>query len=257
MKAESSLRGTQRQFARQAQRYAESSLHARGDTLRNIVDLASPQGGEVVLDVGTGAGFTAFSLAPATNLVVATDITREMLETARRLASERGLPNLQWALVAAEALPFGDGVFDLVTCRFASHHFVDLRGAMREFARVTKPGGRVMICDSVAPEGMEEFMNQLEVQRDRTHIWDYPASAWPGIMEQAGLRVREMAQGKNPQEFSDWVQKAATPAEDVHALLRMFTFATPAQQEAFRIRWEGDKLLFEWDNAVILATKDD
>jgi ubiquinone/menaquinone biosynthesis C-methylase UbiE len=257
LKHDSSLRRTQRQFGRQAQHYAESSVHAQGDTLQTIVDLASPQRGESALDVGTGAGFTAFSLAQAKTLVVATDITREMLETARRLAGERGLDDLRWALAAAEALPFGDGVFDIVTCRLASHHFDDLRGAMREFARVTRTGGRVVLCDTVAPEGegMETFMNQLELRRDRTHVWDYPASAWPGILEGAGLRVEEMSRGKTPQEFFDWVQKAATPAQDVQALLRMFALATPEQREALRIRWEGDNLMFEWDNIVVLATK--
>lgn len=251
----SSLRRTQRQFGRQAQRYADSPLHARGDTLQTIVDLAAPRGEEVVLDVGTGAGFTAFSLAPATALVVATDISREMLETGRRLANERGLHNLQWALAAAEVLPFGDDIFDLVTCRFASHHFQDMQAAMVEFGRVIKASGRIVLCDVVAPEGMDGFMNQLEVRRDRTHVWDYPASAWPGILAEAGLRVEEMVRGKNPQKFFDWVHRSATPAEDVRALLRMFAYATPEQRRAFLIRWEGDNLIFKWDNAVILATK--
>ncbi len=256
MRRHSSLRRTQRQFGRQAQSYADSSLHARGDTLQTIVDLAEPRGREAVLDVGTGAGFTAFSLASATALVVATDISPEMLETARRLAGERSLDNLQWSLAAAEALPFGDGVFDLLTCRFASHHFQDMQAAMSEFARVIRAGGRVVLCDVVAPEGMEEFMNELEVRRDRTHVWDYPASAWPSILTEAGLRVEQMARGKNPQQFYEWVQRAATPAEEVRALLRMFAYATPEQRQAFLIRWEEDDLIFEWDNAVLVATKD-
>jgi len=127
-KAGPDLRQTQEQFARQARRYAESVLHRRGQTLDIIVRLAAVQPHERALDVGTGAGFTAFTLAPAAGLVIAADPTGEMLAEARRLAQERRhAEQIQWAQATAEALPLASGSVDVITCRFASHHFQDLQ----------------------------------------------------------------------------------------------------------------------------------
>ena len=96
------LRLTQEQFSRQARRYAESNLHRRGASLQAVVKLAAAKPGQLVLDVGTGAGFTAFALASRAGPVMAIDLTAAMLDQARRLAAERGLEGkLQWGLAVA------------------------------------------------------------------------------------------------------------------------------------------------------------
>ena len=258
-KAGLDLRETQEQFGRQARRYAESLLHRRGQTLDIVVRLAAVQPHERALDVGTGAGFTAFALAPAAGLVIAADPTAEMLAEARRLAQEMGhAEQIQWAQATAEALPLAGGSVDVITCRFASHHFQDLPLALSEFARVLRPDGRAVICDVVAPESeaMVRLMNRLEQLRDPTHVWNYTLTQWrQELLPQAGLRSLEVVQGKNPQLFSEWVHRAGTPAAAVHELIQMFSGAGVEARAAFDIRWDGAEMYFSWDNAVILALR--
>ncbi len=254
-----SARDTQNQYARQARRYAESSLHRRGESLEAVRRLAAATSTDTVLDLGTGTGFTAFAVATDAARVIAADLTPEMLEQAQRLARERELDaKLEWILTAAESLPFGDDSIPVITCRYASHHFHDLPLALRELARVIQPQGRVVLCDVVAPEapGLTELMNELEQIRDPTHVWDYPLSQWrQELLPAAGLEVREVVPGKNPQLFSEWVGRAGTPREGIERLVQMFTAASEEARRGFEMRWEGAEILFSWPNATILATR--
>jgi ubiquinone/menaquinone biosynthesis C-methylase UbiE len=254
-----SPRDTRDQYARQAACYAESSLHSSSESLDTVRHLAAASGADIALDVGTGAGFTAFILAADARRVVAADLTPEMLEQAQRLALEKGLgAKTEWTVAAAESLPFRNGSFDVVTCRYASHHFHDLPRALRELARVTQPDGRIVLCDVVAPEcpGLVDLMNKLEQVRDPTHVWDYPPSEWRNrLLPAAGLAVRKIVAGRNPQLFSDWVHRAGTSRPAVKQLTQMFRDATNEAQRSFDIRVESSEILFSWDNATILATK--
>lgn len=252
-------RDTQSQYARQAPRYAESSLHRSGESLETVRRLAAASATDTILDVGTGAGFTAFAVAADAAAAVAADLTREMLDQARRLARERQLDSkVECAVAAAEDLPFAEGSFSVVTSRYASHHFHDLPRALRELARVMQRGGRLVLCDVIAPEGpgMVELMNDLEQVRDPTHVWDYPLSRWrQELLPAAGLEIRDVIEGKNPQLFSEWVDRAGTPPEAVEQLVEMFAAASPEARQAFEVRWDGAEMFFSWDNATILATK--
>jgi len=254
-----SAQDTQKQYARQAQRYAESSVHGGGESLETVRRLARVAPTDTVLDVGTGTGFTAFALASGAGRVIAADLTREMLGEGQRLARERGLEaKLGWIVGAAESLPFADNTFSVTTSRYASHHFHDLPRALREMARVTQPDGRLVLCDVVAPEapGIVELMNEIEQVRDPTHVWEYPLSQWQErLLPAAGLKVQKVAPGKSPQVFSEWVQRAGTPGEATEQIKEMLTTASVKVRTAFQVRAEGAEILFSWDNATILATK--
>jgi ubiquinone/menaquinone biosynthesis C-methylase UbiE len=254
-----STQDTQRQYARQAQRYAESSLHRHGESLEAIRRLARAATIDTVLDVGTGTGFTAFALASDAQRIIGADLTPQMLSQGRQLARERELEvKLEWVVAAAESLPFPANTFSLTTCRYASHHFHDLPRALCEIARVTQAEGQVVLCDVVAPEapGMEELMNEMEQVRDPTHVWEYPLSQWrERLLPAAGLEVQKVVPGKSPQVFSEWVQRAGTPRKAVQQLSEMFATASAEVSRTFQVRREGAEILFSWDNATILATK--
>src|SRR5205807_2019213 len=123
-------------FARNAANYVTSAFHADSALLDEVVALAVPQPTDVVLDVATGTGNTAFAMAPHVARVVGLDLTPEMLDQARRLAAERGVANVEWVVGDAQQLPFPDASFDLYTVRAAPHHFPDLDLALREAYRV-------------------------------------------------------------------------------------------------------------------------
>ena len=80
--------------------------------------------------------------------VILTDINAAMLDVGRRRLEDRGIVgNVSYALVDAEALPFGDGTFDAVTIAFGLRNLTDKDAALREMHRVLKPAGRVSILE--------------------------------------------------------------------------------------------------------------
>ena len=103
-----------------------------------------PRPGERVLDVAAGTGVSTAELARAGAYCVAADFSLGML----RAGGRRRVPR-----VAADALrlPFADGSFDAVTISFGLRNVVDPDRALREMARVTRPGGRILVCEFSTP----------------------------------------------------------------------------------------------------------
>jgi SAM-dependent methyltransferase len=112
-----------------------------------IVAAAGARPGLRVLDLASGAGQPALALAARVapdGHVTATDLVPEMLATAEAAARAQGLTNISFQQADAEALPFADGAFDVVTCRFGIMFFPDVGRALREVYRVLRPGGRAV-----------------------------------------------------------------------------------------------------------------
>ena len=116
-----------------------------------VVAAADVKPGDRVLDIAAGSGNVAIPAALRGATVVASDLTPELFDVGRRLATEAGA-ELEWREADAEALPFADDSFDAVlSCvgvMFAPHH----ERAADELVRVTKPGGRIAVL-SWTPEG--------------------------------------------------------------------------------------------------------
>ena len=142
---------SQERFGRFAPSYVTSAGHARGAELERLLALAAPQAEWRALDVATGGGHTALKIAPHVRQIVASDLTPAMLEAARAHIGLQA-PNAAFTAADAEALPFADEAFDLLTCRIAPHHFPDVFAFVRECARVLKPGGRLVVQDLTVPD---------------------------------------------------------------------------------------------------------
>lgn len=112
-----------------------------------LLDLARPQPGERVLDVGCGTGIVARLAAPRVRpagRVVGLDASAGMLAVARAAAARERLA-IDWREGRAEALPFADRDFDLVLSQYALMFFTDLPAALAEMRRVLADAGRVAL----------------------------------------------------------------------------------------------------------------
>jgi SAM-dependent methyltransferase len=115
-------------------------------------------GTEHALDSGCGTGALAFALAPHVGEVVGVDTNADYLEAARALAPE----NVCFVEGDATELPFDYGSFDIAGCMRLLHHVRRWALVMSELARVTRPGGRVLIMDQL---GSVDPLRSLELDR--------------------------------------------------------------------------------------------
>lgn len=250
----------QRMFGAQAGVYAVSSVHVRDDSLDSVQRLAAEAAPyRWAVDLGTGAGFTAFAMAQVSEHIVASDITRPMLQEAERIGGERGLDNLGICQSAAESLPFADASLDLVTCRVAAHHFKDFQTALDEVQRVLKTGGTLVMADSISPENdaVSEWMNDIELRRDFSHVKNRKVSVIRQMLAERGLDVTGTETTRVYLMFNEWVARTKVPEEEVAALRHDFLSATTEVKEAFQVEApeEDGDFLFSWPCWIFRAVK--
>jgi ubiquinone/menaquinone biosynthesis C-methylase UbiE len=114
-----------------------------------LIEEAGITGRRVVLDIATGPGEPALSIADLVGpegKVVGTDVVPEMVEAARRESSRRKIPHASFEVAGADSLPFPANTFDAVISRFGVMFFPSPGDAVREMLRVVKPGGRIAMA---------------------------------------------------------------------------------------------------------------
>lgn len=115
----------------------------------DLLNTAGLRQGDSVLDLGCGSGQPAILIAQrvgAAGRVVGLDLSKEMLEIARRRASELGLTNLHFQQQDVSSLPFPDASFDCVTARFSLMFLTSPDATLREVHRVVRTGGSFVAC---------------------------------------------------------------------------------------------------------------
>ncbi len=122
----------------------------------------APRRGQRILDLAAGTGASSVSLARSGADVVAADFSVGMIAEGRRRHS--GIPNLTFAEADATALPFDHDEFDTVTMSFGLRNVNEPKKALSELLRVTKPGGRLVVCEFSHPpaktfRGLYRFYN--------------------------------------------------------------------------------------------------
>ena len=126
--------------------WALGDYHQVGELLaelgHDLVRACSISAGQRVLDVGAGSGNVAITAAAAGAVVVASDLTPELLDAGRRAAAARGV-GLDWVEADAQQLPFDDDEFDVVTSAVGAMFAPDHQATADELVRVCRPGGVV------------------------------------------------------------------------------------------------------------------
>jgi SAM-dependent methyltransferase len=181
-----------------AQAYRESDAHRQGPDLDLLVAWAE---GKTALDVAAGGG----------------NLARRLRETGFKVVTVDPSPGMEADVLArAEDLPFADESFDTVATRIAPHHFEDVRGAMRELARVAR---RVVLVADLRYS--DEPGEQAELLRDPTHVRSYSEEEWRELLEQAGLNVEAVELFDVEIELEPWLARAGCEGEEAAQVCKL------------------------------------
>jgi ubiquinone/menaquinone biosynthesis C-methylase UbiE len=173
-----------------------------------LVEACGISAGQRVLDVAAGTGNTAIRAAQAGADVVASDLTPENFEAGRREAEAHNVA-LEWVEADAEALPFADHEFDVVTSSVGAHFAPDHQAVADEMLRVCRPGGTIGLIN-FTPEGLiSEFFDALTPYAPPPPPGALPPPLWGSeehVRELFGDRLDSLQMTRG-----EYVEKAADP----------------------------------------------
>jgi ubiquinone/menaquinone biosynthesis C-methylase UbiE len=243
------------QFGRTAAGYVQSKGFAGGADLEEAVHLLKPTPEDSLLDVACGGGHTALFFAPLVRSVVASDLTMAMLKKAQEFISEEGrVDNVMFREADAEDLPFPAGSFTMLTCRIAPHHFPDVPRALREFHRVLRRGGRLVIIDTLLPDDPEiaEFYQTMEKMRDPTHVRAYRREEWTEMLQEADLILHETRVFPKTHDFHEWAKRAGLKRDGIQKLNRFLMEAPEKIHDFFQIETFAGEVETYTDQKLLL-----
>lgn len=242
-----------------------------------LIEWAEPAPGMRVLDLASGTGEPALTLAPRVEpggTLTATDVIPEMVAIAAENAAAQGITNMRFQQADAGALPFPDASFDCVTCRFGVMYFPNVPQALREVWRVLRPGGRAVFAVWGPLEQIDYLASTLGVllryqpfpppapDPDAPHPLKFaPAGKLSSALQAAGFtEVREATEivplpwPGTPEEFLGYIRS------DMIAFDTLLLRIPPAQQptaldEVFtHIRQYDDGEFVQFNSAIVVAS---
>jgi SAM-dependent methyltransferase len=221
------------EFTQQAESFNASPSSRAVD---GLVSLAAPAPDERWLEVACGPGILSRVLAPHARQVHGVDLTPAMIEVARREAAAAGAGNVTFELGDATALNLPAATFDGAIARYAIHHVPAPSRLFAELVRVVRPGGRVILADTVADTDADAaaWSEEIERLRDPSHWACLPVPRLRAMGEHAGLRLEHDELVPLVLDFEDWLERGsggpgARPA--IEHLLR----ERPPTAECFRV----------------------
>lgn len=193
--------------------------------------LAPLTGDEHALDVGCGTGALAYALAPYVGSVVGIDLSEAYLAAARDGAPS----NCTFVVGSADALPYPYGAFDLAGCMRLLHHVRRPELVVSELARVTRPGGHVLIVDqlgSVDPLRSLE-LDRFERERDASHTRLLPDADIRGFLDANDLVVESNEIVRELRDVERFLDLAGLEGDERERIRRL----APAPTYEIEIGW--------------------
>lgn len=179
---------------------------------RQVEAFVLPTGDEYALDVGCGAGALALALAPHVGAVVGVDPVPELLALAR----ERAPANATFVAGDGTALTFDDGTFDLTGTARTLHHVARPELVLAEMTRVTRPNGRLLVVDQLAPVDPLEALavDRFERARDAGHARLLPEIDLRQLFEANGLALLRSSRSTEQRALDRYLDLAGCEGDD-------------------------------------------
>jgi SAM-dependent methyltransferase len=245
------------QFTRQAVPFTTAPGITDEAALRLIVEFSGAGTGDTVLDVACGGGNVVCAFARVVRHATGIDLTPAMLDRARALQQEHGLVNVSWRQGDVVPLPFADGAFTIAASRYAFHHFLDPRAALAEMARVTAPGGTVMVVDADAPADpvkAAEF-NRMERLRDPSHARAMPMAELRDLFGRVGLPAPRATTYRLEADLDGLLSRSFPNPGDADRIRDLFVASLADDRLGIPLRRDGARIHLAYPIAVLAARR--
>ncbi len=166
----------------------------------NPVGLADIQPGEVIVDLGSGAGIDCFLARQKTGdsgSVIGIDMTPQMIDKARVNAELDGYQNVEFRLGEIEHMPVADSSVDLILSNCVINLSVDKSKVFEEAYRILKPGGRLVISDIMLQHDFPEVVKQALVDSPGCVSRAWVKKDYLGVIRNAGFKDVELLESQN------------------------------------------------------------
>lgn len=245
------------QFTRQAEIFAATPALHNEQALAILVNAAQPQPDDRSLDVACGPGSVVAAFALRVRYSVGLDATEAMLEQARQLAAAQNLGNTEWIRGDVYNLPFDDGAFDIVSCRFAFHHFEAPERAFAEMLRVCRTGGRIVLCDAVASDDADKAraFNHMEKHRDPSTVEFRTLDALKRYFTTAGMPVPTAQFYKVAAERERLIAMSFPVDDNRETLRKIIDESVENDKMGVEASRRGDTVLFAYPSVILAAMK--
>jgi ubiquinone/menaquinone biosynthesis C-methylase UbiE len=177
-----------------------------------------------------------------------------MLQIAAQRAKELGLENVTVEYADAEDLPYEDESFDLVTCRIAPHHFVDVGPFMRQARRVLRPGGVLAVVDNIVPPGLAgDYVNAFEKLRDPSHGRCLSLDEWQQAFQAVGVSILRQGTLDKQIVFEEWAARHDTVMQIY--LRAILASAPPAAARFLQPQTINDATTFRLQEGIFIGKR--
>lgn len=246
------------QFTRQADVFANAPPIADESALALLVRAAGTTPEDTVLDVACGPGLVVCAFAAHASHATGIDLTPAMLERARALQEKKGLANVTWRQGDVLALPFAEGEFSIVCCRFAFHHFPEPGRVLAEMVRVCRPGGRIAVVDVAASEdsAVAARFNAMDSLRDPSHVRFMPESELRGLFRAAGLPEPAIERYRLEGDVESLLGRSFPNPGDDAKIRRLFEESLADDGMGLGVRREGGLIRYGYPVAILVAPVD-
>ncbi len=239
------------QFTRQAAQFAASPTARSEDILERILRMAQPDASDTALDVACGPGLLVCALAKSVRHATGIDLTPAMLEQAQTAQQTARLTNVSWDRGDVTAMPYEDGRFDIVTCRFAFHHFPEPLRVLREMRRVCRAGGRIVVADSAPAAAKADAFNAMEKMRDPSHTRALPVEELGALFVAAGLPAPQVERTRLALDLDEFLSRSYPREGDEARIRALFERALSDDAMDVEPRRDGAKTWFSVPVAIV------
>ena len=235
--------------------FSQQQAHSKESFLNLLLEMSGVGPEDNVLDVACGPGIVACALAARAQQVTGIDLTPAMIARAQQLQAEKGLTNLTWRLGNVLPLPFADGTFSLVVTRYTFHHFIDPLAVFTEMLRVCRPGGRVLVSDTVMAPEKREFYDVEEKRRDPSHTRTLTPAEFLQMAEDLKLQDIKTRFIKSERNLEAHLAASFPAPGDDDKLRQIFREDIGKDDLGLGAHWQGDQIYFAYPIIILVGRK--